>query len=65
MKIKCKHCESFLGNIETGIVEIYCKNCGSTNQIIVLDNEASIKQLNFKFTEKEKPPRASWLKKQK
>ena len=61
-EIRCRICNRFLAKAEEGIFEIPCPNCSATTQVKILNNEASLKALNYKFKEAPKEPKDKFKK---
>lgn len=58
IKLTCKHCERYLGEVETLVGEILCgrSTCRGGNQFKIVTNNVS-KMVNYTFTNAEKPPK--------
>ena len=64
MRLTCKHCNYFLGDVEVMVGELLCPNssCKGTTQFKMLNNDMS-ELIKYKFTKAEQPPKKKELKK--
>lgn len=59
MKLNCKNCDRFLGEVEMLVGEILCGNsaCKAGNQYKIITSDTD-KMLRFKFTNDPKPAKS-------